>query len=261
MGLLEGRRAVVTGGGRGIGAATVRRFASQGASVAVLDRDGDAARAVAAEVGGVALVVDVADVDAVTEAVDLAADALGGLTTVFANAGTGSLKPLHAYAEREWDRLVDVNLKGTWATIRAAVPHLLAAGGGSIVTNASVSGVYPTRGESPYAAAKAGVIALTRSTALEYGPSIRANCVSPGFVHTELNDLIVTNPAFREGIEARTPLGRLGVPEEVADVVVFLCSDLARYVTGQNLLVDGGSLLPNNQVDPVLTDLLRFLSG
>ena len=122
---------------------------------------------------------------------------------------------------------------------------------------ASVSGLRPTRGEAPYSAAKAAVIALTKSAALEYGPDhIRVNCVSPGFIHTQLTGFAFDNPAWIEPLEARTPLGRAGTPEDVADVVVFLASDRARYVTGHNLVVDGGSLLPSAQVDHFLNDLL-----
>lgn len=257
MGLLDGQRAIVTGGGSGIGEAAARRMAAEGAAVAVLDRDGEAARRVADDVGGVAVVADVADRAAVEAAVDEAAGALGGLTAVFNNAGVGNLKPLHRYEDAEWDRLVDVNLKGTFHGVRAAVGHLRAAGGGSIVNMASVSGVIPTRGESPYAAAKAGVIALTRSAALEYGPDgIRVNCVSPGFIRTALTEFAFANPAWVGPLEAATPLGRAGTADDVAKVVVFLCSDLAGYVTGQNLLVDGGSILPNAQIDHLLEELL-----
>jgi NAD(P)-dependent dehydrogenase (short-subunit alcohol dehydrogenase family) len=232
-------------------------MAAAGATVAVLDRDGAAAEAVAADIGGVAFAVNVADRDGVDAVTAAAADAMGGLTTVFLNAGVGSLKALDAYTDAEWDRLVDVNLKGTFHGIRAAVGYLRAGGGGSVITMASVSGVRPTRGEAPYAAAKAGVIALTRSAALEYGPDgIRVNCVSPGFIRTPLTELAWSMPEHVVAIEAGTPLGRAGTAEEVADVVVFLASDLASYVTGQNLLVDGGSVLPSAQMDPFLRDLL-----
>lgn len=262
MGLLEGELVAVTGGGSGIGEATARRMVDEGARVAVLDVDGDAAERVASDLGAVAIEVDIADTEAVREALAHAARELGGLTGLFNNAGVGNLKPMHEYTEPEWDRLVDVNLKGTFNGIRAAVPHLRAAGGGSIVNMASVSGVIPTRGEAPYAAAKAGVIALTRSAALEYGPDgIRVNCVSPGFIRTSLTELAFSNPDWIELLERRTPLRRAGTADDVAKVVVFLCSDLAGYVTGQNLLVDGGSILPNAQVDHLLGELLGDAGG
>lgn len=261
MGLLDGHRSIITGGASGIGAATARRFAAEGATVAVVDRDADGAAAVAAEVGGTSFALDVSDRDAAAEVVRAAAEALGGLDDLFANAGVGNLRPLDAYRDKEWDVLVDVNLKGTFNCIRAAAPLMAAAHAetgtvGSIVTMASVSGIRPTRGEAPYSAAKAGVIALTRSTALEYAPALRANCISPGFIHTPLTDFGATHEVYRAAIDAGTPLGRPGRADEVADVAVFLCSPLASYVTGTNLVVDGGSLLPSAQSDPMLRDLL-----
>ena len=257
MGLLEGERAIVTGGASGIGAATARSMAAEGARVAVVDRNGPGAEAVAAEIGGLALVADVARADALGAAFEQAAEAMGGLTVVFNNAGVGSLKPLHTYTPAEFDLLVDVNFKGTFNGLAAAVPLLRASGGGAVVNMASVSGLRPTRGEAPYSAAKAAVIALTKSAALEYGPDgIRVNCVSPGFIRTQLTGFAFDNPAWIDPLEARTPLGRAGTPEDVADVVVFLASDRARYVTGHNLVVDGGSLLPSAQVDHFLNDLL-----
>jgi NAD(P)-dependent dehydrogenase (short-subunit alcohol dehydrogenase family) len=253
VGLLEGRRAVVTGGASGIGAATCRRFADEGARVAVLDVDGEAARAVATAVGGVAVRGDVADGGAVTAGFERAAEALGGLDTVVNNAGTGTVLPLHEYADAEWDRLLAVNLTGVFNGTRAAVPHLRAAGRTAAIVNvSSLSGLRPTRGEAPYSAAKAGVVALTMSAALEYGPEVRVNCVSPGFIRTPLTEPACADDATRAELEAGTPLGRLGTAEEVAATIAFLCSDLAAYVTGANLVVDGGSALVNAQVDPML---------
>lgn len=257
--MLDGRRAVVTGGGSGIGEATCRRFAEEGARVAVLDVDPAAAEAVARDVGGHALCADVADAAALASAFAEASARFEGLDTVVNNAGTGNVMPLHAYSDGEWARLVDVNLTGVFNGLRAAVPLLRAADGPAAIVNvASLSGMRPTRGESPYSAAKAGVIALTMSAALEYGPQLRVNCVSPGFIRTPLTELAAVDPATRRELEAGTPLGRLGRAEEVADTIVFLCSDLAAYVTGANLVVDGGSALVNAQSDPMLR---RFVDG
>ncbi len=256
MGVLDGHRAVVTGGGSGIGRATCRRMAAEGAAVAVLDIDADRAKAVADEVGGPALVADVADPEGLRAAVDSAAEALGGLTLLFNNAGTGNQSPLHEWDPGEWDRLVRINLTGVYLGFRAAIPHISAAGGGAVVSTASISGTRPAAGEAPYAAAKAGVAALTATAALEYGPAIRVNSVSPGMIRTAL-----TEPWFEflphevDRFLRSTPLGRIGEPEDIADVVVFLCSDAARFITGQNIVVDGGLTLHGSGVDGLYEQL------
>jgi len=249
---LAGHKAIVTGGGAGIGAATVRRLAERGAVVAVLDRLGDAARAVADQLGGHAFEVDVTDADATTAAVGAAAEAMGGVTDVVANAGFGLNKPLHRYTDDEWRLVVGVNLDGSFHTLRAAIPLLLEGGGGSIVTVASLNASRPLQGEAPYSAAKAGVVNLTRTAALEYAPTIRANCVSPGMIATSLTAIITEDPGFTAVAEAGTPLQRIGSADEVADVIAFLCSDAARYITGQELVVDGGAALPNLQADAIV---------
>ncbi len=256
MGLLEGQRAVVTGGGSGIGRATARRMAQEGAAVAVVDVDGDAADRVATEVGGTAHVTDVSDPDGMRHAFDAAAAAMGGISVLFNNAGIGGMSPLHEWDPAEWNRLVSVNLTGVYLGFRSAVPHLRAAGGGSVVSTASISGTRPAAGEAPYSAAKAGVAALTASAALEYAPDIRVNAVSPGMIETALTaPLLQLVPNAQERYERTTPLGRVGQPDDIADVVVFLCSDLARFITGQNLVVDGGMTLHGSGVDGIFEQL------
>ena len=150
MGLLDGRTAVVTGGGSGIGRATCRRMTEEGARVAVFDVDAPSAEQVAKEIGGVAFGVDVGDPDAMKAAVDAAASELGGLSIIYNNAGTSAFNRLHELDVSEWDRVLRVNLTGVWAGIRAAVPHIRAAGGGSIVSTASISGPRPAAGPSPH---------------------------------------------------------------------------------------------------------------
>lgn len=252
MSELAGHTAIVTGGGAGIGAATVRQLAARGAVVAVLDRDGAAATAVAAEVGGHAVEVDVSDPTATTDAVIAAAAAMGGLTDVVANAGFGLNKPLHRYTDDEWRLVVGVNLDGTFHTLRASIPLLLDGGGGNIVTVASLNAARPLQGEAPYSAAKAGVVNLTRTAALEYAPTIRANCVSPGMIATALTAIITEDAAFTAVAEAGTPLARIGAADDVAGVIAFLCSEAARYITGQEIVVDGGAGLPNLQADQIV---------
>lgn len=247
-----GRQVIVTGGGSGIGEATCRLFAREGAAVTVLDRDGDSAARVAADIGGRAAVVDVRDGDAVTLAVNQAAEAMGGLSDLVNNAGIGTARPLLDYTDKQWALLIGVNLTGTFHGIRAAGPIMLAAGKGSIVNNASLTAIRPTRGEGPYSAAKAGVLALTQNAALELGPAVRVNAVAPGMIHTPLTEMVVSNDEWRTAAESGTPAGRIGTADEVAEVIAFLASDAASYVTGQTIVVDGGSVLPSLQSDALL---------
>ena len=250
--------AVVTGGGSGIGRATCLRLAEHGAAVAVLDVDRMAATRVAKECGGRAHAVDVTDYEAMAATVDAVAADLGPPTILFNNAGGSGMSRLGDYGLDEWRRLVDLNLTGVFHGIRLLAPRMAEAGRGCIVNTASISGVRPAIGEGPYAAAKAAVVALTATAALEYAPAVRVNAVSPGAVHTGLTDPLLSGVAgAREWWTSKTPLGRIGTPEEIADVVLFLCSPLARFVTGQNLVVDGGMTLHGSGVDGLLERLER----
>jgi NAD(P)-dependent dehydrogenase (short-subunit alcohol dehydrogenase family) len=231
-------------------------MAVEGAVVTSLDIDEESARAVADETGGIAAVADVTDAIGLEAVMTDAAGLMGGLDALCNNAGTGAMAELHRYSDRRWNRIVDVNLGGTFNGIRIAVPLMQESGGGTIVNVSSLSGMRPTRGEAAYSAAKAAVIALTSAAALEYGPGIRVNCVSPGVIDTPLTASLLADPAHRAVVEEGTPLGRVGTAVEVADVIVFLCSELASYVSGVNIPVDGGALLPSAQVDSVLRDLL-----
>lgn len=250
---------VVTGGASGLGADLCRRLAADGSRVGVLDRDADGARAVADEVGGIALVANVADSEALDEQLRRAADELGGLRWLVNNAGIGNLKPIESYTDREFDLIWKVNVSGAFYGIRSAAPLIRAAGGGAIVNVASVSGVRPTRGEAPYSAAKAAVVALSAAAALELAPDIRVNCVSPGFVHTALNDVLASDDAARQVMEAGTPMARIGQPADVSELIAFLLSDRASYLTGQNVVLDGGSMLTSAQMDPVLGPMLDLM--
>lgn len=259
MGLLSGQRAIVTGGASGIGRAVCRRFAAEGAAVAVLDIDGDGAKRTAESVGGTAHVVDVTDAEALADAVAEAARALGGVSIMMNNAGGSTMAPLADWDPAEWDRVVRLNLTGVFNGMRAAVPHLLRNGSGAVVNTASISGTRPSAGETPYSAAKAAVVALTASAALEYGPVIRVNAVAPGMIRTMLTRPLLEILPDADGHFSRiTPAARVGEPEDVADVVLFLASGLARFVTGQTVVVDGGMTLHGAGVDGLFD---RFFRG
>jgi NAD(P)-dependent dehydrogenase (short-subunit alcohol dehydrogenase family) len=227
-------------------------MSEEGARVAVLDLDAASAKTVADEIGGIGFGVDVCDVDAVQDVFDAAVKELGGLSLLYNNAGTSAFGKLHEIDAGEWNRVLGVNLTGVFAGFRAAVPHMLAGGGGAIVSTASISGTRPAAGEGPYAASKAAVAALTATAALEYAPAIRVNAVSPGMIRTSMTaPMFEFMPGQEERFETGTPAGRVGEPEDIADVVVFLCSDLARFITGQNLVVDGGLTLHGSGVDGI----------
>jgi len=242
---------LVTGGASGIGAVTARLFTEQGATVGVIDR--------VAAPGDYAYEADVRDGDAVARAVNEFMDAVGHLDVLVNNAGTGDLRPLDTVDDKLWHRLIDVNLTGTFNGMRAAIPLMLETGGGVIVNNASLSGIMPTRNEAAYSAAKAGVIALTKSGALEYGPMVRVNCVAPGHVRTPLTAAWDEFPDTFAPIAGALPLGRIGEAAEVAEVILFLASDRSSYITGQTIVVDGGASLPQAGTDAALAELLgRF---
>lgn len=261
MGELDGRVAVVTGGGSGIGLAVAAWLHRAGAHVAVLDRDGDAAAAAAAQVGGPAFQVDVRDGDALARAIGDVHARLGGLHVLVNNAGVGDLRPLHTLDDRTWRRLLDVNLTGTFNGLRAAIPLMVAAGAGAIVNVASATAFMPTRNEAAYSAAKAGVVALTKSAALEYGPAVRVNCVAPGTIRTPMTAAFERFPDAFAPVAEALPLRRMGEAHEVAEVVGFLCSDRSSYVTGQTIVVDGGGTLPQAGVDGALARLFERFSS
>jgi NAD(P)-dependent dehydrogenase (short-subunit alcohol dehydrogenase family) len=259
MGLLDGKRALVTGAASGIGLATARRMLEEGARVALLDVDEASLVEAARSLDAPALVADVGDAEAVAAAVDETVSRLGGLDLLFNNAGAGQVRSLHRYAPDEVDRILRVNFVGVFNALRSAVPALQAAGGGAVVNCSSAAAWQPTRGESPYCAAKAAVNALTKSAALEYAPGIRVNSVSPGVIRTNLTEALFRIDGLIDPVIEQMPLGRVGDAGDVADVVVFLLSDLARYVTGQDLVVDGGLVLPGAGVDAMLSKLLGML--
>ncbi|MBK6857715.1 MAG: SDR family oxidoreductase [Microthrixaceae bacterium] len=248
----SGARALVTGGGSGIGEATCRLLSAEGAEVTVLDRNAESASRVAFDIGGRAIAADVADSEAMNRAVADAAAVMGGLSILVNNAGVGMAKPLVDYTDKDWSLLIGVNLTGTFNAIRSAAPIIVDSGGGAIVNNTSLTGLRPTRGEGPYSAAKAAVINLTQTAALELAPLVRVNAVAPGMISTSLTEVVVDNPTWRAAAESGTPMGRIGDADEVARVIAFLAGPDASYVTGQTIVVDGGSVLPSLQSDALL---------
>lgn len=243
---LEGRVTLVTGGSRGIGAAISRDLAAAGAKVAVnYSANRAAADAVVAEIvaaGGTAVAIggDVADPDAAGAMVDQAEELLGDdLWNLVANAGITRDNLISRITPEDWDRVIDVNLGGTFHVCRAASRKLLRKKRGSIVTMSSVVGLHGNFGQTNYAASKGGVIALTKALAKEVGSrGIRVNCVAPGYISTELTDVLSDD--IRGVLLDQTPLGRLGEPDDIASTVRFLLSDDASFITGAVLSVDGG---------------------
>jgi len=247
-GTVAGKAAVVTAGGSGIGAATARLLAAEGAAVVVADLSGRRAETVAGEIvaaGGRAawLKMDAADPAGVAAAVRLALDRYGRLDVMVNNAGHAEVGAVHELSLARWQRTLDVTLTSVFLGLAQCVPVMRRQGGGAVVNTASVSGTAGDYGMAAYNAAKAGVINLTRSAALENARhGIRVNCVCPGAIDTRAPLLMAGDRAdeFRATQAAATPLGRIGQPEEIAHAVLFLASDAASFITGAALVADGG---------------------
>jgi len=251
MGKLDNKVALITGGGSGIGKATSLLFAQEGARIAIADWVEDQARAVVAEIkqkGGEAIATKT-DVSKAADAERMVSEtvrAFGKLDILYNNAGIGDAKLLHTMTEEEWDRTIDVDLKGVFLGCKYALPEMMKRGG-VILSTASIAGIEGIRRMPHYCAAKAGVILLTKSMAMDYAEyGIRVNCICPGGIGT---------PLFETGYENLTPerkeralkaftalhlLNRIGHPEEIATTALFLCSDDASFITGQAIVVDGG---------------------
>jgi NAD(P)-dependent dehydrogenase (short-subunit alcohol dehydrogenase family) len=250
MDRLKGRVALVTGAGSGIGQETALRFAQEGAVVVAADLRPDTARETADLIrgdGGAAtgLDMDVTDAASVRAGVDAIVAEHGGLDTVVNNAGITIVGAAHEIEEDEWDRELSINLKSVYLVSRAVWPLLVGRGGGVIVSTASIAGLWAIPDDAAYCASKAGVIMLTKCMALDGArDGIRVNCVCPGFIDTPMikgyfddQDDAEQARGFAVGLH---PLGRLGVPRDIADGFVYLASDEARWVTGTALVVDGG---------------------
>ena len=248
-GRLEGKVAVITGAGSGIGRVAAGLFAAEGAAVVVADVTGDAARetAVAITDGGgraTAVAADVSDEAQAALAMAAATEHFGGLHVLFNNAGIfpGDDGGVLDTPPATWDRVMDVNLKGVWLCCRAAIPAMIDSGGGSVVNVASfVALMGAATAQVAYTASKGGVLAFTRELAVEYArQGIRANALCPGPIETPLLAELLADPARRNRRLVHIPMGRLGRPDEVARAALFLASDESSFMTGSALVVDGG---------------------
>ena len=242
---MRGKVAIVTGAGSGIGRATALRLAAEGAAVACVDLSIEGVRDTAKTIeaaGGqaLALPVDVTDDGAGARMVAATPARFEKLTTLVNSAGVRPVAADPAPAPDEWRRVVEVNLTGTYLPSRAALPALQATGAGSVTNLASIFGLVGGSMAPSYAASKGGVANLTRQLALNWAPAVRVNCVCPGVIETLMTAELRKDPAWRETVLLKYPLGRFGQPEEIAAAILYLASDEAAYVTGVALPVDGG---------------------
>lgn len=246
--LFEGKVAVVTGGSSGIGRATALAFAREGAKVVVgdiLKKEGQETISLIRQEGGEGIFVqtDVSKAKEVEALIQSCIQTYGRLDYAFNNAGIeGSIAPTADCTEENWDRVIAINLKGQWLCMKYEIPQMLKQGRGAIVNMASVAGLVAVQGLPAYCASKGGIIQLTRAAALEYAKAgIRINVVCPGLIETPLAERVINFiPEYGAQVIAGHPIGRMGVPKEVAEAVIWLCSDAASFVTGHALAIDGG---------------------
>ena len=243
---LDGKVALVTGGASGLGAATARLLSTKGAKVVVADMNAQGGQETVSKIkesGGESILVhaDVSNATDVEAMVSDTVEAFGRLDFAHNNAGIpgqGRGGPTHEYSEASWDRVIDINLKGVWLCMKYEIPQMLEQGGGAIVNTASVAGLVGQRNGGAYVASKHGVVGITKTAALEYAQlGIRVNCVCPGFIETPMSAISLER---RMQMVAAEPIGRVGIPVEIAEAVVWLCSDAASFVTGHTMTVDGG---------------------
>ena len=249
-GLLEARISLVTGAASGIGRATSLVMAREGATVVVSDVNADGAEGTLSEIkeaGGDGMFVhaDVSRPDDVSALIAQIVSTYGRVDCAYNNAGIEGYMAgrLHEYPEDQWDRLIEINLKGVWLCLKQEIPQMMQQGGGAIVNTASAAGLVGSRRMSGYVASKHAVVGLTKAAALEYArDGIRVNAVCPGIIDTPMMSRLIGSreAEYEASIPVRQPIGRLGTPEEIAESVTWLCSDSASLVTGLAMAVDGG---------------------
>ena len=243
---LENKVALISGGARGMGAVEAKLFAEEGAKVIIGDMLEEEGRKVEAEIneagGGCVFVsLDVSNEEAWQNAVNEAVSRYGKLDILVNNAGIYRAHNVEETTSDEWDQVMDINAKGVFLGTKHAIPAMRDAGGGSIVNISSVAGLVGSRATSAYNASKGAVRLLTKSTAIQYASDgIRANSVHPGTIETPMTEGFLTDPSMRQDRMDRTPIGRLGKPEDVAYGALFLASDEASFMTGSELVIDGG---------------------
>lgn len=244
MGRLAGKVAVITGGASGMGAGAARVMVREGCKVVLGDLNGALLDTLCDELGrdvAVAQLCDVSDRAQASGLIEAAIAAFGKLDILFNNAGIGGMGSVVTSDEDNWTRVIEVDLNSIYYVSRAAVPRMIENGGGAIINNASVSGMFGDYGMAPYAAAKGGVVNLTRNMACDFALSgIRVNCICPGAIDTPLFMGIKEARDLCDGFVQAVPMKRLGLPAEIGEVVAFLASDAASYVTGAIMPVDGG---------------------
>lgn len=245
---LAGKRAIITGAGRGIGKATAAKFLKEGASVLAVDIAAERVEQTASELGSLGSIhgfgADVAKKSACEAAVRACVDRFGGVDVLVNNAGVAHFQPFLEATEDAWDHTMDVNLKGVFLMGQAAAKQMVSQGsGGAIVNMASTNGLAGERELAAYNASKAGVLLLTKTMAIELAEhNIRVNAVCPGFILTDLAIESGASPEFVKEYTKKIPLGRYGRPEEVADLFAYLASDEASFITGEGVVIDGGQL-------------------
>jgi len=252
--MLSGKVALVTGAGRGIGQAIALAFAREGAKVAVADIDPGTAQATARRIGRAkarALQMDVADSGSVRDGFDAIDRSWGRIDVAVTNAAVEPIVPFLELSEATWDRIIDVNLKGTFLVAQAAARRMVRRRRGVIITLSSVNAEVARPESAAYAATKGGVRQLTKAMAIALAPhGIRVNAIGPGTVVTGLTRHLLKNRRWRDAVYARTPMQRVAEPQEIAEVAVFLASDASSYMTGSTVYVDGGRLALNGLMPP-----------